>query len=115
MTARRMEAIVTMHDDPDGLRFEMSTRNQSLQRLRDWPGLPAELGWLSGGVFDAWLTLRQASHQAPALEFQLDVAGLDFDSPAGAYAGAALQMVLTGAWPDVGTESASLRGSLHGG
>jgi hypothetical protein len=115
VAARGVEAIVTVHDSPEDFRLELNARKQSLQRLTDWPGLPAELAWLSRGVFDADLTLRQPARQSPALDFRLAVDELDFDSPAGRYAGAALQIVMEGAWLDFAAESATLRGSLRGG
>jgi hypothetical protein len=115
VAARGLEAVVTVHDSPEDFRLELSALKQPLQRLADWPGLPAELGWLSGGLFDARLTLRQPARQLPALDFQLDVEQLDFDSPAGQYAGAALQIGIAGAWPDLGAESATVRGSLRSG
>ena len=115
VAARGVEAAVTVHDSPEDFRLELSARKQSLRRLAEWPGLPAELAWLSRGVFDADLTLRRPARQAPALDFRLEVDELDFDSPAGQYAGAALQIAVRGAWPDLGAESVTLRGSVGGG
>jgi hypothetical protein len=110
-----LEAVFALRYGPDESRIELSSRGQPLQSLAAWPGLPAELGWLSGGSFDMEMVLRQAAREAPGLSLRVDAEGLGFDSPGGRYAGAGLGLVMEASWPDLDSTAASVRGSLFAG
>jgi hypothetical protein len=95
--------------------LRISSKDQPLQGLAHWPGLPDQASWLRDGRFDMLLTLGQASGEPASLRVRFDVSGLGFDSPDGRYASDGLDLQLRGDWPDTGTGKAEISGSLLSG
>jgi hypothetical protein len=112
---RGLSGRVSVKDRGGERLLTLSTRNQPLSSLVNWPGLPEQAKWLRGGQLDALLTIRQSANLRVSLGAQFDLNGLGFDSPDGSYAAEGLDLQLRFDWPDMELADAALGGVLRSG
>lgn len=112
---RGLSGRVSVKDRAGERLLTLSTKNQALSSLVNWPGLPEQRKWLRSGQFDALLTIRQSANLRASLGAQFDLDGLGFDSPDGSYAAEGLELQLRFDWPDMEQAGAALGGALRSG
>lgn len=97
------------------VRASAQWQQQPIGALQRLVRLPAQLGWVSDGRFDA--RLSSASLGATPLELKYDfaVTGLGFDSPEGRFAGSGLKASAAGSVTLAETAQARVSGRLESG
>ena len=115
LAAWGLAANVSIVSQAGGLEVELATAHQPLAPLADLRGMPPELGWLTGGDFDAGMKWHKGADGPAGLTFDLSVANLAFDSPEGRFAGEALRLAARGSAPGGDLSRLDLDGVIDGG
>lgn len=115
LRARGMSADLTVESQAGDLTANLAAAAQPISALQSFEGLPAELGWVSGGVFDLGLEWRQPAAQTGGLAVRLSVGQLSFDSPDGRYAGGSLRFLAEGSAPADDLSRLRLGGAVESG